>query len=241
MPYKDKLRQREAQREFARRKAAKAKALRPAITLAEGEKNWRPLLPKPELAKLTTFKACAIAASKFIVKGKTNCMAVAAIALRVCEIEQGGPMRGVNRKNLLTIKKFAHAIGVNYKTLYGWIEAQRFAAKHLPDETKHIAYTAIRDTIYYARRTGQNPEELYKRFATKSDPKRGAFQLIKRIRYGLKFLKMHGLEPFEDVDIDLLRCFAKVVHGMLPENIKATQQRRNAAKNWVEDAAEAVQ
>lgn len=236
MPYKDKTQQRTAQREFARRKLAIKKAARPDINPYEGidGAGWVPAITVDQFSKLKTFETCVRAASKFIVRGKTNCLAVAALALRVCEIERGGVRRGSGREEKKTLVKFAAAINVHYKTISGWVEAERFVQKNLPANTKRIAYSAIRDCIAYGKRNKVDPVTLYEGFALKKDPRRQVNECVKRIRYVLFYLKAHGFTHFSPEDIDLFRNWVAIVNQKLPLRVRAPQ-------NWVEDAAAAVQ
>ncbi len=58
---------------------------------------------------------------------------VAKIAIRACRIKQGGGAHWSKFEGVYTLKRFAEEVGVNYKTLSGWVSAYRNVISKLPE------------------------------------------------------------------------------------------------------------
>lgn len=219
MTYIDPDRQKEFQRKWAREKAKKLAALIPAFDIKVGHPSWEEVCSEARLKKLRSLKECIKEASQFVVKGRTNRMAVAAIALRVCEINHGGARRGTRwdiDASSATLAAFADGIGVHRKTLWDWIDAYRWVAKNLPEDTKRVKYTSIREAQTWAKRTGEDPVELYKQFASTIDPRARVFEVVKRVRGAVFYLKKYGLEYFVPEELNLFEEWATLVYSLLP-------------------------
>ena len=226
MAYKNIEQQRKCQREWAAKKAAATKT---TVDIKRGTPSWDAVVPVSEYKGLKTLGQCAQAAAKLINRNKTNRFGVAALALRVCEITHGGVRRGA-RPEANTLQLFSTAIGVNYKTLWDWVDAYRFVQKHLPKDTERVRYTAIRDAIWWSNRTKEDPAQLYQAFATRTDNRRGVFEAIKRMRVGMTFLKKNGLKYFLPVEVQLFEEWNTLVYGLLKENKQCQKDQSTSSK-----------
>lgn len=94
---------------------------------------------------------------------KINQMRVATLALEVCEITWGGR---ANRyaDEMYTLKRFANEIGVNMKTLSGWVAIKTKVYEKLSNNVQSkLSFSDCRrilDVVGYKKRTSESVEKI---------------------------------------------------------------------------------
>lgn len=208
------------------KKAKEKKEKEGELDTDEGKRTWDSVIPQETTERLETFEDCIKEARKHLGnKLKTERFIIAAIALRVCEIERGGARRGAKWRDSqkLTMASFADGIGINRKTLFGWVDVYRFVRRALPG-VKRIKLTACQDAMIWSNRTGEDPAELYHKFASGTDPRRRVFEVIKRVRVSAFFIRHHGVKYFLPMEKELLLSWAKLIQEKCQEDGKKVKK-----------------
>ena len=190
MPYVDVDKRREYGRNWANKKNRIIRSLENrtdgTISLKRGVITWAEL-NKEDYSKISTWKECVEKSKGYILGRRINRMAIAAIAIRACDIKLGG-RRKKEEEVKKTIVAFANEAGIHRKTLSDWIRIRRNIINHLPENIKVIEYSAAKyasDALY--KHPDSNPEELYRKFAGQEPQQRTVTWCIR----GLETLANH--------------------------------------------------
>ncbi len=189
MPYKSKEKQREVQRHWAAAKAKRTRAVEGAkldlidiqpfahlIQLKKGTVTWAELNQSDYFEKIDKWEDCVTLGKTYINHRRTNRLVVAALAVRACVIKHGGrKTKLVHSEPSLTA--YAKEIGINFRTLWTWIEVKRRVVDHLPQGTEQIDFTAGMIAVRFAAKSGKDPVAFYTELAAKP-----ALLLLQRVQ-----------------------------------------------------------
>lgn len=234
MAYADPKVQRKFQREWAARKRKSgpkppsanlvaryewARDLRKS-TITKGE------LTQEDFSKIKTYEECIKKAAVFVYGRHMNRLAIAALAIRACEIKHGGDMRS---KALLQIKKrdqtltaFAIKICIHPHTVWAWVDVKRSVVDKLPPEIEIIDWTAANRAARDLKHTGLSAENAYYENLNPEPKMRGAILMCNYFRVALSQIKHTGLSemPREKVEI------AEVLLDEINEHFLAAQKKK---------------
>lgn len=224
MPYADKDRQREFQRLWAKNKKHKygfdRRTGRRVYENIDGTMNltkkiitWAELT-KEDLSKISTWDECVKKAKQYVSGRRINRIAIAALAMRSCEIKQGGDRRTMDYKNdnsKKTVVSFANRIGIHHKTLFGWIEVKRKIVDSLLEQQKTIDYSAARNAVIEMKKHGISAQEAYKRCSNLDPFNERAMVLCKYLNNAASILNNFGIKYFPDDKVQEARIAVKSI------------------------------
>lgn len=191
-PYADTIRQREYQRNWARRTSI-YKRKDGELKISASVVTWEMLQDINHFDELTKYEQCTELSKKYITGNRTNRLAVAALAIQACKIKQGGDVKskkfieGVYGK---TLRQFSVDIKMHYKTLHGWVAAKTLVIDRLPKSEQMIDWTAADNAV---RRGKRDPKEIIENyFKFKDGNYRTSANVIRYLSHVLGSLEKMG-------------------------------------------------
>ncbi len=85
-----------------------------------------------ESAILARWNSYVLRAKKIHKRMTKDRLEIAKLAIEACDIRHGGGAHWKNFEGIYTLNKFAHEIGVNYKTLHRWVKIYRLIKTQVP-------------------------------------------------------------------------------------------------------------
>lgn len=143
-----------------------------------------------------TWGACIKTSREYLIHRKTNKLVVAALAVRACNIRHGGDFKTDKFKQGFygsTIRKFAEEIGINYKTLWGWVGVKVQVIDILPKDIKQIDYTAAKLSLENKNKSPLSIEKLYERYSSKNSKTRAAYYVTRGLQSLASQLSVGGI------------------------------------------------
>lgn len=81
---------------------------------------------------LSRWKSYVERAKKIHKRMMKDRLEIAKLAVEACDIKHGGGAHWKNFQGIYTLNKFAHEVGINYKTLHTWVKVYRLVKSQLP-------------------------------------------------------------------------------------------------------------
>jgi len=168
MPFAEKERQREYQRDWvSKRKRLNQYGSNTIYKLGNFDLRRESVnlkSAKANIGSLKTWAACVNHAHKILTMRKVNRLQLAEIAVRGCIIKHGGKL--TNGLENLTLKSFAIDCGIHPKTLHEWVRVKRTIVDKLPKKTKEVNWTAAQVALKKSSSCSVFPMVLYRQFLT---------------------------------------------------------------------------
>lgn len=167
-------------------------------------------------AKLKSWGECVKKSKDYIRGTRVDRFAVAALAVRACDIKAGGDRRSKKweKKDWKCLHDFSKDIGVAYKTLQGWTRAYKIATTL--KSNKPIDYTTARNVAHMSYK---NPEidvqAEYDKLVGLSTKHKQAKRVVKYLGTAAGYLTTYGTSGFDLADMEKAEFFARTINKYL--------------------------
>lgn len=131
---------------------------------------------------------------------------VAQEAMKVCDVQQGGGSHWSKHDGVYTIRRFADDAGVNYKTLWNWINVERDLVPTLkPGEYSEEDYKFAQKAIKDCRGKKAEPEAVRDRFRVLKQDNKAAFRLTTIVQWTRSHLSFLAKAKPKDLPLEDLK------------------------------------
>lgn len=235
--------QREYQREWLRAKKERLFKEDPSTgsefrVLRSGVVTWEELQDGFYL-KVNSYAECVSKAKDRLETKRSDRLAIAALAMRACEIRHGGDRRTQKYKESQdrTLKKFASDIQVNLKTLHSWVRAREFIMEYVPKDSPidfTAAIIASQGGVFKKNNPNESPLDLYQRLLRQDGPARDAYNAIRALGAVESVLRKRGREKWGQSEIETfdlkLRAIGKLSSTKVEVPMAAKKTKKPATK-----------
>lgn len=197
MAYSSREQQQKYQREWVQRKKDGISKLdrktgNSSRPIKGGIVTWEELQNAVKYDAIKTYDECVEGARKFMETKRTDRLAVAALAIRACEIKWGGSRRHYSSDDEKTVVGFAKAIGIHYKTLINWLRVLYFIRANIPKEAP-IDYTAANIMIRDKAKSANDVLKDYTELLDPTSPARSSYNVLRFLSSARAALAMRGV------------------------------------------------
>lgn len=223
MPYKNKEEQRKFQRVWAKKKSDKNLAAKieerkketTHINLKGDVIAWWELEESKFFKNAKDWDGCVKLVRQNLISRKTHRLVIASLAIKACLIERGGDRRSVSFINDIntphTLKKFAKDTGMNYSTLWGWIQIKTIVIDRLPKDADYIDWSAARIAADYSRLHDKDAIEVYNLYKGQESNHRSAYYAIKYLRSVVTEIKRSGMRAATKKEMKEMKQYTKYI------------------------------
>jgi hypothetical protein len=181
-----------------------------------------------EKQALIKWKSYVARAKKIHSRMTKNRLEIAALAVQACDIKLGGGAHWSGFKDICTLHKFAHDVGIHYKTLHMWVKVYRRIKTQIPpkdwDENNWPAAVRTVNRIT-AKTPPKEVASIYKQERLKNGEALSLVVISKRMTTYATALV--GFEPAELAALDLAEV--ALASAAINEWAEAELKRRNAS------------
>lgn len=207
MPYADADKKREYQRNWVKNKKNKTYPF--SVESAFGTITHEQLT-SCSYDKLSKYDDC-VKEGKQLVRGlKLDRVRLSALAVQACRIKHGGNSK--DYATTPTLKRYAKAIGVPYRTLHRWVSAYNFLLIRV-EPGMVLSFSAAQKVLKYKKLPGQeliDPMESYKKLVEHNPVEMAKYEVTRYL--GASITQLENIKPSH-----VNEAAREKIHGLIVE------------------------